>query len=32
LMPAWYMSGALLVALIALFGLRETAPVKLSHG
>jgi len=31
LMPAWYMSGALLVALIALLGLRETAPIKVGR-
>jgi hypothetical protein len=30
-MPAWYMSGALLVALIALLGLRETAPIKVAR-
>jgi MHS family citrate/tricarballylate:H+ symporter-like MFS transporter len=28
LMPAWYMSGALLLGLIAMTGMRETAPVK----
>jgi len=28
LMPAWYMAGALLLGLIALTGMRETAPVK----
>ena len=28
LMPAWYMAGALLVGLIAITGMRETAPVK----
>ena len=29
LMPAWYMSGAVLLGLIALVGMRETAPIKL---
>jgi MFS transporter, MHS family, citrate/tricarballylate:H+ symporter len=28
LMPAWYMSGAVLLGLIALAGMRETAPIK----
>jgi len=28
LMPAWYMAGALLLGLIALTGMRETAPLK----
>jgi MHS family citrate/tricarballylate:H+ symporter-like MFS transporter len=28
LMPAWYMAGALFLGLIALAGMRETAPVK----
>jgi len=29
MMPAWYMAGALLLGLIALSGMRETAPVKI---
>jgi MFS family permease len=28
LMPGWYMSGAILLGLIAMAGMRETAPVK----
>jgi hypothetical protein len=28
MMPAWYMAGALFLGLIALTGMRETAPIK----
>jgi MFS family permease len=31
LMPGWYMSGAVLLGLIALTGMRETAPVKVGR-
>jgi MFS family permease len=31
LMPGWYMSGATLLGLIALTGMRETAPVKVGR-
>jgi MFS family permease len=31
LVPAWYMSGAVLMGLIALTGMRETAPVKIGR-
>ena len=29
LAPAWYMSGALLLGLAGMAGMRETAPIKL---